>query len=244
MAAEKQQILDLIRRLAAQNGGKAPGAQKFTSLTGTGKSEWYPKLWLRWGDALREAGLEGNSMARSLGGELLIKKYIELIRELRRFPIEGDLVHKRMADRSFPNRDAFNMLGGKGQRAARILEYCRANEGYEDVLPYCQTVASSIATEVDEALPESLAGGYVYLLKHGARREYKIGRTKNPLRREGEIGIELPEKVQPIHVIKTDDPAGIEAYWHNRFAAKRKEGEWFALTAEDVRAFKRWKRIF
>src|SRR5437899_263466 len=92
MATEKQQILDLIRRLATQNGGKAPGAQRFKSLTGIGKAEWYPKLWLRWGDAVREAGLQSNSMARSLGHDLLIKKYIELIRELRRFPIEGDLV--------------------------------------------------------------------------------------------------------------------------------------------------------
>jgi hypothetical protein len=86
--------------------------------------------------------------------------------------------------------------------------------------------------------------GYVYLLKHGSRHEYKIGRTNNPLRREGEIGIQLPEKLQPVHYIKTDDPAGAESYWHTRFASKRKKGEWFALTAQDVRAFKRWKRIY
>ncbi len=91
-------------------------------------------------------------------------------------------------------------------------------------------------------MPASL--GYVYLLKHGARREYKIGRTNNPVRREGELEIQLPEKPQPIHYIKTDDPAGIENYWHSRFADKRKEGEWFALTAQDVRSFKRWKRIY
>lgn len=98
-----------------------------------------------------------------------------------------------------------------------------------------------VAEPLDSA--ESVPG-YVYLLKHGSRREYKIGHTNNPLRREGEIGILLPEKVTPVHVIKTDDPSGVENYWHRRFAEKRKEGEWFALSAGDVRAFKRWKRIF
>src|SRR5262252_326632 len=71
-----------------------------------------------------------------------------------------------------------------------------------------------------------------------------LARTNNPLRREGEVGIQLPEKFQPVHYIKTDDPAGVENYWHTRFASKRKEGEWFALSAQDVRAFKRWRRIY
>jgi hypothetical protein len=82
------------------------------------------------------------------------------------------------------------------------------------------------------------------LIKHGNRAEYKIGRTLNPVRREGEIRLELPEKLQPVHYIKTDDPSGVVKYWHDRFAKQAKEGEWFALTFADVQAFKRWKRIF
>lgn len=240
----KEQILNQIRHLAVQNGGKAPGSERFKSLTGIGRSEWYPKLWLRWGDAVREAGLQGNELSRSLGHELLIQKYIALIRELGRFPIEGELIHKRLADKSFPSRETFNILGGKRQRAVRILEYCQMHDGYEDVISFCRTVAVPNTPEIDEGPSDAPTVGYVYLIKHGARREYKIGRTNNPLRREGEIAIELPDKVQPIHVIKTDDPSGIERYWHTRFADKRKEGEWFALTVEDVRAFKRWKRIY
>ena len=82
-----------------------------------------------------------------------------------------------------------------------------------------------------------LGDGSVYMLKLG--KHYKIGKTFSVPRRHQEIAIELPEKPDIIHVITTDDPSGIETYWHKRFALKRTNGEWFALTPEDIRAFKR-----
>lgn len=96
--------------------------------------------------------------------------------------------------------------------------------------PPCAPLDSEQATRQRITNRRSLVG-YVYLMQHGSKREYKIGRT------------ELPHGAQPVHVIETDDPAGIESYWHRRFEAKRLKGEWFALSADDVRAFKRWRRI-
>ena len=241
---DKKQILDMIRRMAEGDRGKAPGSQRFESETGVRKTDWYPKYWLRWGDAVRDAGCETNLFITSHDPEVLIRKYIDLIRELQSFPIEGQLMVKRKGDQTFPDRSAFWRLGSKSQRAAKILEYCHTHEGYEDVVPFCSPVARSQPLDAGEKSSEGRSSGYVYLVKHGSRREYKIGRTNNPIRREGEVAIELPEQLEPVHRIKTDDPAGIERYWHIRFAKKRKNGEWFALSAEDVRAFKRWKRIY
>jgi Meiotically up-regulated gene 113 len=240
---EKAQILDAIRRLTATMGGKAPGSQRFRSEVGVGKSDGYPKYWLRWSDAIREAGCEPNSLNTAYGDEFLIQKHVDLTRELGRFPIEGDLMVKRRSDRTFPDRGARGRLGSKPERVAKILAYCRSHPGFEDVVPL---VAAAVVerTPEEDGEPSDSAPGYVYLLRHGARREFKIGRTNNPMRREGEIGVALPQELDPVHVIETDDPAGIETYWHRRFADRRLKGEWFALTAVDVRAFKRWKRIF
>ena len=83
--------------------------------------------------------------------------------------------------------------------------------------------------------------GEVYLFKSG--RYYKIGKTNDTVRRGNEIRIQLPEKTEMIHSIKTDDLSGVEAYWHRRFKSKRMNGEWFDLNSSDVKAFKRWQRI-
>ena len=87
---------------------------------------------------------------------------------------------------------------------------------------------SFLTNRVDEAL-----------LKSG--RHYKIGHTVDVGRRRYELAIQLPEAVSEEHVIRTDDPVGIERYWHDRFASRRKNGEWFELTRADIAAFKRRK---
>ena len=83
--------------------------------------------------------------------------------------------------------------------------------------------------------------GFVYLAKSG--RFYKIGKTNAAGHTEYQLAIQLPAKVKTLHVIRTDDPGGIEAYWHKRFEAKRRNGEWFDLDTLDVAAFKRWKAM-
>ena len=241
----KQEILSEIKRIAEQCDGKAPGFQRFAAETGVRKSDWYPNLWLRWGDAISEAGCQPNAFIAAYDNNFLITKYIELIRDLGHFPIEGELRIKNKTDKDFPSHSAFlQRLGSKQERVQKIIEYCQGKSEFKDIIAHCSIVEKSTPNNPDSSISDSGNVGHVYLIRHGSRNEYKIGRTNKPIRREGELRIELPEKVQPIHYIKTDDAAGIENYWHSRFDSKRKEGEWFSLTAADVRAFKRWRRIY
>ncbi|MCX6904824.1 MAG: GIY-YIG nuclease family protein [Verrucomicrobia bacterium] len=241
----KEQIIREIQRTAKANGGAALGWRRFEEETGIRYYDWFGQFWTRWGDAVREAGFEANRMSEAYEDAFLLEALVLLTRRLGRVPTQGDILLAARNEHAFPSEKVFRRLGSKQKRAARVVAFCEANPGNDDVAALWRQVQIPEQPTDDEASDSAVdTVGYVYLLRHGSRREYKIGRTTNPVRREGEIGIQLPEKLQPVHYIKTDDPAGIETYWHSRFSGKRKEGEWFALTSQDVRAFKRWKRIY
>lgn len=239
----KDEILAEIRRTAQMNQGFALGWRKFEAETGIGYYDWYGRYWTRWNDAVREAGVLTNRMSEPYADNVLLDRLIGLSQALGRVPTKGDLMISARNDPTFPSEKVFRRFGSKAQLAERVIAYCERDKCNEGVADLWRRVRASRDVSAD-ANETSAATGYVYMLKHGSRREYKIGRTNNSIRREGEIGIELPEKVRPIHYIQTDDPAGVENYWHRRYAGKRKEGEWFALSENDVRAFKRWRRIY
>lgn len=238
---DKQHILDEIKRIARANGGKTPGLERFESETGIKLSDWYPHYWLRWGDAVQEAGFSPNKFQTAYDKDMVLDKYIGLIRELGHFPVHGEVRRKAKQDPTFPSHTVFDRLGGKQKLAALVVEYCKAHSGFEDILEICAGLSSTekrtSKSTIDSTNQEVV--GFVYLLKSG--RHYKIGKTNAVGRRARELAIQLPEKANTVHVIKTDDPTGIEAYWHKRFEAKRGNGEWFDLTIEDIKAFKRRK---
>jgi len=236
----KEHILQEINRLALANGGKPPGKGNFYSKTGIKESDWYGKYWSKWSDALTEVGLIPNQLQAAYPEDFLIGKLIDLTRELGRFPVVGEIRIKAHNNSDFPSDTTFRLrLGPKSQRIAKVIKYCHERDGFEDVILMCQAV--SLKTDLESDIEEVENIGFVYLMKSG--RFYKIGKSNSIGRRQYELSIQLPEEAKTIHEIRTDDPIGIEAYWHKRFAKKRKGGEWFDLSASDIRAFKRWLRI-
>jgi hypothetical protein len=236
---KKAHILQEIKRAAEANGGKPLGTARFEAETGIKKADWFGVFWSRFGDAVREAGYAPNQLKTRYEETKLFEKYATLAQELGRLPVKGELILKRRSDPDFPSGDAFYRLGAKLEFIGQLLVYCKGREAYDDVVRMCE----EYKPHNREKLPESTSGkaefGVVYLVK--SARFYKIGRSNAAGRREYELGLQLPEKLKMIHMIRTDDPSGIEVYWHKRFETKRKNGEWFELDAADVAAFKRRK---
>ncbi|WP_022947329.1 GIY-YIG nuclease family protein [Methylohalobius crimeensis] len=237
---KKSHILEEIRRTAEQNGGVPLGRSRFLAETGIRESDWIGKHWLRWSEAVREAGFEPNTKQQPLDENEVLEKLANFVRELGHYPVSAELRLKGRNDSEFPSHNVFARFGRKSEVASALLTWCEGNPGWEDVEAICAPLAErpeeeSGADEIEEE-PEY---GFVYLLKSG--KYFKIGRSNSPGRRIYELSIQLPERVKTVHTIKTDDPAGIEQYWHRRFADRRKNGEWFELRREDVSAFRRRK---
>ena len=101
---EKAHIISEIRRAAKANGGVVPGWRRFEQETGIRHYDRYGQFWIRWGDAVREAGFEPNRMNKAYDAEFLLQKLVVLTRHLKRVPIQGDLLLAAKTDPMFPLR--------------------------------------------------------------------------------------------------------------------------------------------
>lgn len=236
----KVQLLEIIRKTAEANGGTPLGVRRFYEETGLKESHWN-KHWPRYSDAVREAGYVPNQLESGYGRSELLEKYAKVAMSLGRLPTRNDLRFKEHNDPEFPTTKTFERLGTKLELVVLLRDFCRDRKDYEPVVRMCDNYTAPRSDSPLEVEPNQSEDGFVYLAKSG--RFFKIGKTNAPGRRDYELGIQLPEKLLMVHVIRTDDPDGIEAYWHRRFAQQRQNGEWFSLTATEVAAFKRRKKF-
>lgn len=234
----RDEILRNIRDLADSNGGVALGRMAFAKATGITENQWLGRYWTRWGDAVQEAGFEPNALQGRFDTDAVLTKIATLAREIGHFPTIAELKMARRDDPSVPSHNTFTThFGGQSGMARALRDFCARNDDLADVrllLPEGTPIDSE-----DERPTSATANahGWVYLICSGAH--YKVGRSDQLERRIKEIKVALPEAATLVHAIETDDPAGIEAYWHRRFGAKRANGEWFRLDRVDVAAFRR-----
>lgn len=238
----KDEILQAIRRAAAENDGKPVGRKRLLQLTGITEYA-LAQHWPKYSDAVREAGFKPNALNGALDTTAVLSQFAVLTRELGHIPTSNELRRARANNPTFPSRGVFDRLGLRSDRITQALEYCRTNPAYADVIPILEAAQTPDEYRAPSTAEKQATFGYVYLAR-GHPGEFKIGRTNLVDRRLSELGVTSAIEPTLIHSIKTDDPAGIEAYWHHRFADKRMRGEWFRLTPVDVAAFRRWRRIF
>jgi hypothetical protein len=233
----RDQILQAVKNATRKEGTKTIGKERFQAITGIRDAAWQ-YYWPRWNEVLIEAGLEPGALVGKLDDNAVIAALIPLIRKKGRWPTVPEM---RIYSREHPGFPAHNTIRARGDRATLagiLLAHCSDKPELADITKLCEPLI--VIHQSDEEFDsQERIQGYVYLMKSG--QFYKIGKSKSPDRRRNEIALLLPHDTNTIHVIATDDPDGIEQYWHQRFKDKHHRGEFFRLNNADVQAFKRRK---
>lgn len=238
----KQDILAKIRQIAAASDGRAPGREKFLAETGIKPHEWRGRIWRNWSDAIAEAGFAPNERQAAFVDDDLLAVVCSIAKDLQRFPSTGDIEFDARRHPNAPSAKTILARWKMPELATALAGYADAHNEPE-VAEYARLYSSPRSQRVDNVTDEAgKALGHVYMQRHG--QDYKIGFTNSLNKRGRQIQIELPQEIELVHSILTDDPPGVEAYWHRRFAEKRTRGEWFKLTKTDVAAFKKWSKIW
>lgn len=238
MHLTKQQVVARVKELAAANGGSV-GYKRFLRETGIPDQRLRHQPWYEgWNALLREIGIQTSNFGTPrTSDDEVIASVAGFIKRSGEWPTEDAFARERKRDPGFPSLPVIRRVRRSGKLLAGLKTYSQEESAYE-------VVRSLAAAQAPEDVHEVLVGespevaGYVYMLRYG--RQYKIGFTTSPVRRYREVSIELPDETAQVHTIPTDDPKGIENYWHRRFSGKRiRDTEWFRLDSADVRAFKR-----
>jgi len=239
----KKEILREIYKYAEENDNKTPSEKKLYENTKIGIYDRM-KYWSNYGELVSEAGLIPNEFDKTkYSQEQLCKIFIKVIREKSKWPTRGELDVKHFSNSDFPISGTFyKKLGLTKELAKTILEFVEDKKGYSDIIDICKVVFKKFENQEESFENKDINHGFVYLGKqHG---DYKIGHSTDPNRRREDVTLLGSEPFKEIYKIETDDMNGLEKYWHHRFKSKKKRGEWFNLSSSDIKAFKRWKKIY
>lgn len=249
----KEEIIKKVQEWSRTNYNLTPSEKVIREELEIPRWEWNA-YWIRVTDLQREAGLRPQKFRNlEYTKEDLCDLFIKTIREEGKLPSRAYLDFKHKQDSKFPSSGTFyDRLGqhGNGELATSILEYIKDKQGYKDIITICNALFEKRkSTELENSSVVNSIG-YIYLLKTKLLKSaaYKIGKARNVESRMNQLRQQSNDN-QLLHKIKTDDMDGVESYWHRRFLTKRlypykTKDEWYKLNPSDVKAFKRWKRVF
>jgi Meiotically up-regulated gene 113/Homing endonuclease associated repeat len=232
----RERVISEIRRIHASTG-RVPGRQTFQAETGISQGAIIGKIWATWGDALQEAGFEANALRPKLDRDFILAKLAEACLKLGKWPSVNAL---KIYSREMTDFPSHSTLENHFPKRTELVEALRdwvlrlENHRYSEIADILPAPVRAPAQ-----WREHQKYGHVYLLRAGDY--FKIGQSSDLEKRVKSINVALPDKATLEHAISTDDPPGIEAYWHRRFADRRMNGEWFKLSKADVLVFKKRK---
>ena len=238
----KEQAIIIAQDLAAKNGGKI-SFRSFIEEAGIPQQRLRKALWFPgWNKFLQEIGLSTKEFfnERTPNSDI-VSAVAELVKRLKHWPTEDEFVKEKKVNSAFPDVSLIRRAKKSGTLRLHLEHYRPEDETCAIVRDIAKRLpVAANEDEADDSDTSMRVQGFVYMLRNG--RRYKIGFTNSPVRRFREVRIELPDETIQVHTIPTDDPKGIEDYWHRRFASKQiRDTEFFELDANDIRAFKRRK---
>ena len=241
----REEIIAGIRALAAVIG-RAPGSKLFESQAELSAHHWRGVYWARWSDALREAGFEPNLRQGKADPELMLEQLAIATRRFGHCPTAPELeLYGRSWEAPSPPT-VRRHFGPRHVLVVRLRRWAAARPDYADVAALLppDPAAGPAKVRIRPSPPGGAAGagGFVRLFAWDGR--HLLNRIGDADGRQRSRPRYIPNKAVLEHAIRTDDPAGVHAYWRSRFAYRSLGlNDWFALTPEDLAAFKRWKEI-
>lgn len=128
-------ILNEIKRLAAENGGVPPGRGSFARVTGITPAKWTGVYWVSWGDALKEAGFQPNTLQGKLDTTSILTGVGSLCRKLGRLPTHAEIKFERRGNRNLPAHSTVtNHFPTNAALAAALRRMAETDSEWSDLL--------------------------------------------------------------------------------------------------------------
>jgi hypothetical protein len=240
----KEETLEKMKEWSRENNSKTPSEKVFFEYAEIGIHDLKKLGWSHYGALVQEAGLKPNKFDKTKYNKTgLCVLFVGTIREKNKWPTRGELDVKHFQDPNFPNYGTFvNQLGLTGDLAQSILDFIKDKKGFEDIEDICVPIIEKYKNDqITNNAGKTVEQVYMYKYKNQSQ-PIKVGRSNDVFTRGIQLAAGGHDKLELLHFIKTDDPIGVEQYWHNRFRQLGREeqaNEWFKLKPEDVKAFKR-----